>query len=524
MAIVRFPVSNAIDPELYGGGSVIEGSRNKNVLYSKYSNGKLYATQRPSISLRDVAAGAGLPPKARGIVFWDKLDIIYTVLDDTVYQGGYSGDLAQKISSGRDPVYFFELGDYLILSDPENNEGWYIHSDDPTILLPLSDPDFPANIEGKFLAGGGTVLDGFLFLMTTDGHIYNSEINDPTSWNALDFIGTEREVDTGVFLTKQNDNIVAIGAKSVELFYNAGNPVASPLQRRSDISYRSGAIDRKAVFNTGERIYFVGSETTGTLGFYQIAGFQLTKISNSSIDFFLNNARARSKFDFCVTGGMVGEHSLAYITTLAPRVDEVFGDNWQPIQTIVYDGSYQVWTSVFETSIGSIEAFGAVQVTERGDTENKEGRIMFFSGDIGVYDNTELSEDSSGDPRYLEDGYLENQDDYILDIPGDLTSKIEMELVLPEQDFDMITNKFLHRFSVVGTTIAPGSQNDPLWVSWSDDHYRSFSNPRPLCTGFRRSLTRLGKFKRRAFKLRYDGPDILRIEEIEYDVRASRYA
>lgn len=524
MAIVRFPVINSVDPEFYGSDGEVGGSRNKNVLYSQYANGELYATQRPPISLRDVSAGSGLPPKARGIVFWDRVDLIYHVLDDTVYQQGYANPLSQKIDKGRDPVYFFELGDYLVLLDPEGNKGWYIHADQPTSLVLISDTDFPANIAGKSLAGGGAVLDGFLFVMTTDGIVYNSTINDPTVWSGIDFIGTEREVDTGVFLTKQNDNIVAISAKSVEFFYNAGNPVASPLQRRADVSYRTGAIDRKSVFNTGERIYFVGSETTGTFGFYEIAGFQLTKISTSSIDFLISNSRSRSKLDFIVTGGMVGNHSLSYITTVADREDTVNGNNWQPLNTLVFDGTNRIWTSEFTTDIGSIEAFGAVQVTERGDTENREGRILFLSGDIGVYDTSEVSQDTSGNPYYAEDDYIVNQDDYIRDIPGDLTARIRMCMVLPEVDFDMITNKFMYRFSVIGTNLSEGVSNDPIMVSWSDDHYKTFSNPRPLETGLRRSLTRLGSFKRRAMKLEYDGPDMLRIEKLEYDVRASRYA
>src|SRR5690606_3163719 len=141
------------------------------------------------------------------------------------------------------------------------------------------------------------------------------------------------------------------------------------------------------------------------------------------------------------------------------RIDTVNGNNWQPLNTLVYDGTNQIWTSEFTTSIGSIEAFGAVQVTERGDTDNREGRVLFLSGDIGVYDTSEVAEDTSGDPRYVEDNYIQNQDDYVRDIPGDLTSTIDMCMVLPEVDFDMITNKFMHRFSVIGTTLSKAQSN-----------------------------------------------------------------
>ena len=87
-----------------------------------------------------------------------------------------------------------------------------------------------------------------------------------------------------------------------------------------------------------------------------------------------------------------------------------------------------------------------------------------------------------------------------------------------------VTNKFLHRLSIVGTTVATGNNNLPLLISWSDDHYHTFSPERPLATGLNRSLTRCGTFRRRAHQIRFFGTDAVRIEGIEIDVKASRYA
>jgi hypothetical protein len=518
VSITRIPITTSVDPEYSGSGIVTKGSMAKNILYSTYVNKTVYATQRPALNIRSQAFSSSLDPKGRGIVYWDAASVFVICVDDTVYVGDYSAPATGGISAGKNPVTFLELNNYLIVLDQENNEGWYLESSSPTTINAITDTDFPANIPNVAIAGGGAVLDGYLFVSDTDGTIYNSDLEDPTTWDGLNFIKSTREQDAGLFLTKHHDHIVSIGAKSIEFFFDAGNPVGSPLQRRQDISYQTGALDYKTVFNTGEKIYFIGSEKTGTIGLFQIQQFTLTKISTDAVDTFLAVTRSRSKFEFLVAGATVGDHALIFITTLSPT-----STTYDPQYTLVYDGASKGMVQ-FETNIADITAFSVVGSTERSSVDSKETTLLFLSGDFGSFDLTFARLDSAGFSAYVDADYIVNQDDYIQDIGQDLVSNFEALMVFPESDFSSLTNKFINRMALVGTTTAPAADDEPIYISWTDDHYRTFSNERQLDTGLNRSLTQLGKFRRRAFNLRYTGTDILRIEGIEVDLRASQYA
>lgn len=520
MTIMRRPILTSIDPELAGNGEVVKGLFSKNVLFSKYGDNTVYATQRPGLSIREIATDTGgIEPIGRGVVYWDAANAYYFVNNDTVYAGGYSSPLAQNITAGRDPVTLLEIGTYLVILDRENNEGWYIAAASPTTLLAIADTDFPGNIPNTEIAGGGAVLDGTLYVMDSKGLIYGSDINDPTSWDGLNVIGVTREQDTGIYLTKHHDHIVAIGVKSIEFFYDNANSVGSPLERRSDISYRTGATDAKSVYNTGDLIYFFGAERTGTAGLFQIERFTLSKVSTDSIDTFMSITRARTKYDFIISGATIGEHKLVFITSVAPNGTT----SWTPTYTLVYDGTARLFTQ-FEASIAGVTAFGVVNATERSSVDTREATLMFLSGDIGFFDLTFNKIDSAGSQIYCDSDYIVQQDDYILDIGQDATSDMEMILLFQEFDLGGVVNKFGYRMSVVGTTTSAAVDDTPIMISWSDDHYRTFSTERPLDTGLNRSMTRLGKFRRRGVKLRYTGQDVLRLEAVEMDLRASRYA
>lgn len=519
MTIARLPIATSIDPESAGSGEVTNGSLAKNALYSRYPDGRVYATQRPAISIREKASDTVADAMGRGVIYWDAVNAYYFVNNDTVYKGGYSSPLGVTMTAGRDPVTMLEIGPYLVILDAENNEGWYIEESADTTLVAITDTDFPGNMANVSIAGGGAVLDGTLYVMDIEGLIYGSNLNDPTVWDPLNVIGVTREQDTGVYLTKHHDHIVAIGVKSIEFFYNNANAVGSPLERRSDISYRTGATDRKSVYNTGDHIYFFGAERTGTTGLFEVTQFSLSKISNDTIDTYMAITRARTKFDFLISGATVGDHRLVFCTAMAPGGTT----SWIPQYTLVYDADNQVFTE-FETSIADVTAFSVVATTERSSVDIREATLIFVSGDVGFFDLTFGKLDSFGAQAYVDDDYIVFQDDYIQDIGQDETAAMEMILLFGEGDIGTVTNKFGHRLSVVGTTVSTGLDVEPIYISWSDDHYRTFSAERELDTGLNRSLTRLGTFRRRAHKLRYTGQDVLRIEALEMDLRASQYA
>lgn len=362
-------------------------------------------------------------------------------------------------------------------------------------------------------------MDGYLFVMDTNGNIYNSNLNDVTTYNALDVLEAQREQDSGVFLTKHHDTLVAFGSNSTEFFYNAGNPAGSPLGRRPDISYRTGALDFRNVFTSGERIYFIGSEKIGTPGIYEIAGYQLKRISTDSIERFIARTRTEEGFRFNLTGGYIGEHYYTFINTLDASDSSVY----DPKYTFFYDATHNLWGE-FSTDISTIAAFSMAGISERSTTIKGASVILFMSGDLAIFDMGGGVQDSSGEDPYIEDGFIEDQPAWVGGGIATITKNIDFSIIMNEQDFGTMRNKFMSRLAVVGASVGLEVDKAPMLVSWSDDVYRSFSTPRFYPTSMHRQLSRLGKFRRRAFKINYSGLDRLRLESLEFTVDTSDYA
>ncbi len=95
---------------------------------------------------------------------------------------------------------------------------------DGTTMTQVTDSDYPA-----LTVPGVVYLDGTIYVMNSQGIIFGSDLNDPTSWNALNFITANSEADAAIVLARQLNYVVAFKATSTEFFYDAGNAVGSPL-------------------------------------------------------------------------------------------------------------------------------------------------------------------------------------------------------------------------------------------------------------------------------------------------------
>ncbi len=520
MTIQRLPVVTSVDPEeVVATNPCFEGSGTLNVMYDKYSDERLYATQRQAVTVTaDASLEVAVSDKGRGAYFWETAESLYIVNDNKIWRG--YGNEVGVISVGRDPVYLIETTTRLVILDPENNEGWYIDEGTPNVRTKISDANFPPNQDPpRTLTGGGVWLDGFLFVMDTEGIIWNSVINDATSWSGIDFITAERERDDGVYLAKHRDHIVAFGSATIEFFYDAGNAVGSPLQRRGDIFYNVGCIDRKSIFNTGEKLFFIGAEKSGTIGLYEVSNFKLNKISDFTIDRSLSFVLFKESQQLLLAGGMVDNHYLCYITFL-----EDGNNTWDPTCTFVFDVTTKQW-SQYTTSILDLTDFPIVAVADKVSVGTIAPVLLLLNGDTLEFRQDNSPIDTSGESGYfIIDDYIEDQDDYVLPPTLVDADNIQMEIILGEVDFGTQTNKFGYRLEVIGTGVFDATGSEDIMVSWSDDHYNTFSTERSLSTTMRQKLTRLGMFKRRAHKIAYTGVDMLRVEALELDVRMSRYA
>ncbi len=490
MGIVRSSVVTTLDPEEYTeytSTSFDNGAYSQNALYSKYNNGRVYATQRDSITVRNNTHNL----VGRGIYYWGSNE--YSVVYATVYSG--TTPIA-SITGSLNPVEFVLVGEYLVILEIGSNSAWYIHSTTPTTVTAIGTLPFSGNILG------GVQLDGYLFLLT-DKTIWNSAYGDPTTWGGLDFITSDRSDGSGIALKRHHDHIVLFGTNFIEFYYNAGNPTGTPLERRQDTFYNIGAIGTYTVSSLGDSIQFLGFSRNGNIGLYSLEQFAPRKISSGSVDALLSQSFAAitPTFSCSVT---LRDHDL-YLLSFTVLTNALGYYRYFTLYTLAFDISTGT-VSIFDTDASHIEGFSAISVSRQGTYS--QPRMMFLTGDVGWFD----TKDSRVDQSYTT-------------APGTITdSAIVFKALFEEEDSSLLTNKFCHRMSVVGTTDSAGADASPIYVSWSDDHYKTFSSERQLTTGENWSLTRLGKYKRRAYMLRYTGSDTLRIEAVEADIRASQYA
>jgi hypothetical protein len=552
MAIERIPLIASTDAEGIVSNAVSAGELTQNVLFSKYSNGRTYAQQRPGVTVfvRDDDDLSTKRPRA--IFYWETTQATYIVNGNVIYKGGYDNPVG-TIGAGKERAYFIPFSPTeLIIYDPINNDGWVMYNDDSIVHMRSGDVpglyEWPGDRPGIQLVGGGAYLDGYFFIMDSEGKIWNSEVRDPLSgiggplkWPLLNFTVATREPDDGLFLTKHHEHLVAIGSNTVEFFYDAGNPLASPLQRRDDLTYRVGAYSASAVFNSGDNIYFVGTETTGTLGVFRINRFNLTKISDDGQDTYLNRTLIRGIVtnegppEVLASGGPIGEHSDVVYFTFCGIVNNRYDARY----TLVYDGTHETWGN---WTTKGLPSYPVVGVTSVFGVNPRNQSLLFLDSEVAEYQLQGSAVDGESISPYVNADYYVREspaddsyslEDYIEQVDVDTGTNIEMIIRIPEYDGGTMTNKFCHKFELVGSPINADEDfnylQTPVRVRWSDDHYATWQ---PELLGYRDlwlhadrwKLTRLGKFNRRSFEIFYNGNKYLRLEAVEIDVRASQYA
>ena len=165
-----------------------------------------------------------------------------------------------------------------------------------TPLALVYDADYPdgTNTSIGYAIGPIIEMDGYLFVMTSTGRIYNSDLNSITSWSASGYIQANMSTDGGAGLARVKDQIIGLGTASTQLFYNAGNPSGSPLSNTAQLfsnigavtTYWGGSRDDSVMNIGGEYVAWLAS-INGQIGYHPIYifdGINAKKISTPQID------------------------------------------------------------------------------------------------------------------------------------------------------------------------------------------------------------------------------------------------
>lgn len=349
-----------------------------------------------------------------------------------------------------------------------NTDDLYIYDD--TTLTEITDADMPGNA-GSALRGPAVALDGYLFVMTEAGRIYNSDLDSWTSWNALNFISTNMYPDFNVGLARYKNQLVAFGRDSIEFYTNVGNPVASPLQRNLTIAIKVGCVSQYAYASTEDSLIWIGSPPGGRRGLYYLDGYTAARVEDPKLDWVLKHSD---------------------LSTLRLQSFNMDGYEWAVISsstfpTFCYNMNMKTW--FFMRSSGGVDCWKLIATDPRGTIYGaNDASNATTNGKIFTLSNSTFQDASTNYP---------------------------VMYISPIQDLGTENQKRMYKLRLVGDVQTSATSTT---VKWSDDDYRNWTSGRAVDMGEDRAvLYQLGSFRRRAFRLEYTGSNPWRLHHLEAD-------
>jgi hypothetical protein len=333
---------------------------------------------------------------------------------------------------------------------------------------------FPGGVSGS-LAGGAVYLDGYTVVATKDGRIFNSDIDNPTLWNPLNFTKAQSDPDQIVAIIKHYNYIVVFGEWGTEFFYDAQVSPGSPFLRQDSYKIQIGCGDHHSVVQTEDSVIFVGKSKSHGRSVYMFQGMTPIPISTKYIENYLNALpqidTSIKSFVFKISG-----HEF-YVMNLL-----LFGI------TFVYDLTEKMWYQWTSQSGGIETNFNIFTATEFDNT------VDTYTAGLG---NT--------------DGKIYN---IRQSFTNDNGNSIFWRVITGRLDSGTMHRKFYKHGEVVGDKI-----NAILQIRHSDDDYNTFSPYRNVNLNSVRSIIyQCGQARRRSWEFLCTDDQPLRLEAFEVDL------
>jgi len=345
-------------------------------------------------------------------------------------------------------------GRYLVIVVPGVRA--YAYDNVLGTLTQITDPDFRSSNTVVF-------KDGYFVFSSSDGAVFfNSALNDPFTYDALDFGTAEISSDRIVSLHVNHNELFVIGLETTELFQNLGG-AGFPFQRIPGANIQKGAHASFSTVEFDNTFCFVGGGLNEQTAIWKVTGStSAQKISSDAIDkeiqkftkaeieaafsmTFARHGQFLALFTFESSRQGVASRTFVYNATASAYTQ---GNIWFELQTGVSDNRWRVQSIV--------QAYGKLLVGDQS------------TGIIG-----EIDADT-------------------LDYYGDEIYRMSITSPFSENGTALFAGEFEATFqSGVGLTTGQGS--DPqVRMSFSDDGGRIFSDH------FSRSIGKIGEYGHRS--------------------------
>lgn len=365
MPLTRVPLGHNIGSR---NGTLDKDSKLGNAIIEIEKSESISIVKRPGmVEYQSVGAGAGLGIFGIGTH-------LLTIVGDTFYDNGVAKgtvddtDEYDWIASIDQTVVFFKnevkgyvytiaTGVILDLQGTITTQSGTTTSGSPTVTLSASNPaiqigqtitgtgivsgTYVLNIFGTTLTlsqnasasgsvtltfttsypaatvSGAVFVDGYYVVGTPDGLLFNSNVQDPTTWQAINYIGVVSDADKLVAIGRTINYIVAMGSETTEFFYDAGTSPGSPFLPYQNSVLQFGAAGEDTLVQMDNTLVWVSTNRQKGFQVMALAGQTPQVISNQYIERIINNANPDLMYAFSVkTAG----HSF-YVLTLRDTGD-----------------------------------------------------------------------------------------------------------------------------------------------------------------------------------------------------------
>lgn len=420
------------------------------------------------------ADAAGGSNEVRGSWYWKDQSEIYLAISTKVYvfnavTGALVTTLNAVFGTSTGAVGFCEFlydsgAAKLVVTD-----GTTLSTIDTAhAVVAGADADMPVHIPMPVF------LDGYLFILKSGtADIYNSNLNDPLAYTAGDFITAEMFADKAVAITKLNNYLVVFGNRSIEYFWDAAEATGSPLQRNDTPVKLNGFLGGLA--QLGNRIYFIGAADDAQPDMFILEDFKIVP----------NGSEALRRHLGSLTG--------TYSTSLVGNMVSISGHDFYVLNTGTSTYALELESKLWARWAYQAQTYFPIAFAMNVQTTAAYKCVFVLNG-------------SSNNAIYK----------FSPTLYQDNGTNFTCTVVTDQEEFETFKQKSMSSLIIwADKTTATASVN----VSWTDDDYQTFNTPIAVDLFQEKpDINRLGRFRRRAFKLTFAANYPLRLKGLEADL------
>ncbi len=452
MAVKRLPLiaqpanragSDLLDAQLFNG------------IVEKDSNGMLWCYKRPGLT-HTITVGA-TPVYFFGLSQYGYIAASFTeiVWNGGSYTNGSIGQVLGGDSTG-------DGSNYYILT---SGAGGFLFNG-----TAVTASGAPTSALSKPFVPGIVQLDQTFYAMDQAGGIYNSNVNDTSTWASGNLIYANSQPGLAVALSRQLSYLLAFKQYDVEVFYDAGNATGSPLATvpAQRILWGCGSATSIATIDTS--LLWLAQSNTGEMFISEMKNVNAQRVSTAAVERTLAYYAGLSGVSYVGLGVKIMGHRLYLLQITTTSSGGV---------TLVFDLDLRSWSSW-----------------------NLPYTFIQFGINAGAY--TEICANNGFAFKFDQSVGVDN-----------LTSQYSWLLTTPPFDGGSRYYKYCPRMDIL-TDNTPAKNLD---VRWSDDDQKTWSNWRTVnLASSRPTLVDCGSFRRRTFQFRHNGPQALRLQAVDLEV------